>query len=423
MGFQRAVLSIDGGGIKGIVPAMILAKIEEETQKPICQLFDLIAGTSTGGILTLGLTKPSEKDRTKPKFTAKQLVDLYVKQGKIIFQGREPEKSNFDNNIINIVKELGNLYIEQGKGIFQGRELEKSNFDNAKENLLKAILNKFLPQIEAEDLFSSKHSRKGKKKVINDYLKDTYMKEALAEILITSYSTNFRKPIFFTSNSQKEEEYKTSKLYRVICEGYTMENAALATSAAPTYFKPYWVDAINHPDKGYTLVDGGVFANNPTSIAIIEAMNSYKAKKGKNIPLDELLVVSLGTGRKARGLDIDEIANWGQIKWIEPLIDITLNGQSEVVDYQMEQLLSAKLQRSIQEQQYYRFQPQYSEIKNSKHYSMGENDLIYVNDKMDDASTDNIDNLVEASQRFINKEIYNLKRLSNELSKIVRSDL
>ena len=52
------ILSIDGGGIRGVIPAMILARIESLTGKPIAELFDLIAGTSTGGILTLGLTKP-----------------------------------------------------------------------------------------------------------------------------------------------------------------------------------------------------------------------------------------------------------------------------------------------------------------------------------------------------------------------------
>ena len=52
------ILSIDGGGIRGIIPAMVLARIEDLTGKPISELFDLIAGTSTGGILALGLTRP-----------------------------------------------------------------------------------------------------------------------------------------------------------------------------------------------------------------------------------------------------------------------------------------------------------------------------------------------------------------------------
>ena len=70
MTFKTAILSIDGGGIKGIVPAMILAEIEKITRQPICKLFNFISGTSTGGILTLGLTIPSKSDSTKAQFTA-----------------------------------------------------------------------------------------------------------------------------------------------------------------------------------------------------------------------------------------------------------------------------------------------------------------------------------------------------------------
>lgn len=56
---QRKILSIDSGSIRGIIPAMILAEIEKETGKQIFKMFDLIAGTSTEGILALGLTRPN----------------------------------------------------------------------------------------------------------------------------------------------------------------------------------------------------------------------------------------------------------------------------------------------------------------------------------------------------------------------------
>ena len=52
------VLAVDGGGIRGIIPALVLAAIEEQTQPPDSELFDLVSGTSTGGIIALGVTKP-----------------------------------------------------------------------------------------------------------------------------------------------------------------------------------------------------------------------------------------------------------------------------------------------------------------------------------------------------------------------------
>ncbi len=57
------ILAIDGGGIRGIIPATVLAEIERRTGARIADLFDLVAGTSTGGILALGLVKPDSSGR------------------------------------------------------------------------------------------------------------------------------------------------------------------------------------------------------------------------------------------------------------------------------------------------------------------------------------------------------------------------
>jgi uncharacterized protein len=79
----RRVLSIDGGGIRGIIPAMVLAEIERRTAKPACELFDLIAGTSTGGILAMGLVTPGPDG--KPAFKASDGVGIYEEHGPTIF--------------------------------------------------------------------------------------------------------------------------------------------------------------------------------------------------------------------------------------------------------------------------------------------------------------------------------------------------
>ncbi|MER2133923.1 MAG: patatin-like phospholipase family protein [Arthrobacter sp.] len=78
------VLSIDGGGIRGIMPATWLMALEEQTGKPVAELFDLVVGTSTGGILALGLTSASADG--KPH-SAAELRSLYVDHGAEIFPG------------------------------------------------------------------------------------------------------------------------------------------------------------------------------------------------------------------------------------------------------------------------------------------------------------------------------------------------
>jgi uncharacterized protein len=76
---MKRVLSIDGGGIRGLIPAVLCERIEEWAGVPIYQLFDLIAGTSTGGIIAMGLAFPPHGKR------AGELADFYRKDGKEIF--------------------------------------------------------------------------------------------------------------------------------------------------------------------------------------------------------------------------------------------------------------------------------------------------------------------------------------------------
>ena len=83
MAKRMNILSIDGGGIRGIIPAIVLAEIEKNTGSKIANLFDLIAGTSTGGILALGLTRPGN-DST-PQYSASDLVTLYEEEGRNVF--------------------------------------------------------------------------------------------------------------------------------------------------------------------------------------------------------------------------------------------------------------------------------------------------------------------------------------------------
>ena len=141
------VLSIDGGGIRGIIPAMILAEIEKRTGRPISELFDLVVGTSTGSILVLGLTKPDPKHPDIPHYTAQQLVELYVQEGQKIFP------PGFDA------------------------------FKNVKR------------------IFSPKYSQRGLEEVLTKYFGDFSLREALTNVVIPAYEIEDRKHFFFESFS------------------------------------------------------------------------------------------------------------------------------------------------------------------------------------------------------------------------------
>jgi patatin-like phospholipase/acyl hydrolase len=80
------VLAVDGGGIRGIIPALVLAEIERRTKYSTSDLFDLLAGTSTGGIIALGLVKPGADGKVEKLAT--DIVDIYEKRERRSFPRR-----------------------------------------------------------------------------------------------------------------------------------------------------------------------------------------------------------------------------------------------------------------------------------------------------------------------------------------------
>ncbi|NEP17171.1 MAG: patatin, partial [Leptolyngbya sp. SIO4C1] len=89
---MKKILAIDGGGIRGIIPAVVLIEIEKRTGSRIADLFDLIAGTSTGGILSLGLVKPRSDQSKIPHYTAEELLKFYFHEGEQIFPSTAIDK-------------------------------------------------------------------------------------------------------------------------------------------------------------------------------------------------------------------------------------------------------------------------------------------------------------------------------------------
>ena len=80
----RRVLSLDGGGIRGIIPVLVVAHLERQMGAPASELFDLIVGTSTGGILALGLSLQNQQGGSL--LAAKTMVALYERHGAQIFE-------------------------------------------------------------------------------------------------------------------------------------------------------------------------------------------------------------------------------------------------------------------------------------------------------------------------------------------------
>ena len=104
---KTRILSIDGGGIKGIVPAVVLNHLEKYLKQlsnnpnaRIIDYFDLFSGASTGAIIIAGLLTSDNHNR--PKFTAEEIIDLYIKNGHVIFNASVLQEIKSVSGLVNV---------------------------------------------------------------------------------------------------------------------------------------------------------------------------------------------------------------------------------------------------------------------------------------------------------------------------------
>ena len=143
------ILAIDGGGIRGLLPALVLAEIERLCDKPVAELFDLVAGTSSGALVGLGLVTPNEQGA--PKYKAQEIVRLY---------------------------EVGSARV----------------FSRTMWHQIKAVGN----------LVDEKYPASGMDEVLHRVFGDTLLSEALTDTLVTSYEIERRIPFLFRTRYAKD---------------------------------------------------------------------------------------------------------------------------------------------------------------------------------------------------------------------------
>ena len=261
------VLSLDGGGLRGLISVRMLEQLSSDPElEGWLDQVDLVAGTSTGGIIALGLAAG------KP---LAEIGDLYQETGKDIF----------DDSLWDDIKDLGKTIGANYSNKALKKELKKIFGAKKLGGLQKKVA------ITAFDLDNEATvNRKWKPKIFHNYSGPGTDKQQLAV------------------------------------------DVALYTSAAPTYFPS--VD-------GY--IDGGVFANNPSMVALTQAI-SNKNTAAEKAEIDEVVLLSVGTGlshKYIKGKNLD----WGYAQWVNPLIQILMEGVSGVSDYQSRQILGERYHR------------------------------------------------------------------------------
>ncbi|MBD2385523.1 patatin-like phospholipase family protein [Cylindrospermum sp. FACHB-282] len=340
------ILSIDGGGIKGIIPLIILKYIADTAGKPIHKLFDVIGGTSTGGIIALGLN--SKIPGTEKIYTPQEILKFYIEKDQV-------------KKIFN--KDTSILSWEGWKNLFRDNILSKTPWVKK----------------HGAGITSSEYTGKGIEEFIQEkFGKELKMSQLTTDCDVTVYSYDIENCKPYSFNTKKAKKHPEE-------HDYYVWQAARSTSAAPTFFPA--LKSETSPKR--ILVDGGIFINNPAMDLFIRAIKLYPGA-------EKYVLVSLGTGDFSEE-DSEKLINAGFVGWVRPLISYMMKGVSATVDEHLEQLLEESkddLTKNLKNKSsYYRFNPKFSkdiemdcieesELQNLK--NLGDNFVKDNKEKLDD---------------------------------------
>ncbi|CAL5085656.1 unnamed protein product [Urochloa decumbens] len=299
VGRRVTVLTIDGGGIRGIIPGTILAFLEKKLQEldgpdaRLADYFDYIAGTSTGGLITAMLAAP-DKDK-RPLFSAKKINEFYMENGPRIF----PQRPWPD--LVNTLIEI--------KG----------------------------PKYDGKFLRSK----------IQSLLGATRMRETLTNIVVPTFDVKNLQPTIFSTFDAQTMPLKDALL----------SDVCISTSAALTYLSAHFFqtkDEATGKTHDFNLIDGGVSANNPTLLTINQITRKMIVDKqylftGGPTDYDKFLVISIGTGSAmdAAMYTAKDAAGWGILSWLNskegytPIVDMFSYSSAALVDYNVSILFQA----------------------------------------------------------------------------------
>jgi predicted acylesterase/phospholipase RssA len=294
------VLSIDGGGVRGVIPARLLVELERLAGVPITKLFDVVAGTSTGGIIALLLAHPGAPG--SGPLSAAGLLELYHTEMQQIFPQVE-------------VREVRDWWDEQtAKTAFSqrfGAALLPHHYGNAR----------YLPT--------------GLEDALERMLGHARLSDAVIDVVIPAYDMRGRRPVLFRSAEARAGRDPDLEMRLV----------ARATSAAPTYFPPL---RLADESGERVLVDGGLVANNPVTLAYFDALERCGGTR-------EVLIVSLGTGLAPEETDTyEEIWSRTWPSLAMGLLGVVFDGTSELSS----ELVRRMIDHAAADHRYWRFQTQ-----------------------------------------------------------------
>ncbi|KAB2619366.1 patatin-like protein 2 [Pyrus ussuriensis x Pyrus communis] len=276
------VLSIDGGGIRGLIPATILGFLESELQKldgedaRIADYFDVIAGTSTGGLVTAMLTTPNENDR--PLFAAKDLKDFYLSECPKIF----PQKIWFPYT----------------------------------RKIMKALTG---PKYNGKYLHGLIRQKLGNNKLHN----------TLTNVVIPTFDIRNLQPVVFSSCGVEKKP----------CTDALLSDICIATSAAPTYLPAHYFETKYAAGTTFVAICEVV---NEIEKENSDIVSVKRVDYGRFL----VISLGTGSSKAERKYHASAAAKWGLLNWLTsggstPIIDVFSQASADMVDLHLSRVFQA----------------------------------------------------------------------------------
>ncbi|RHN38659.1 putative phospholipase A(2) [Medicago truncatula] len=278
------ILNIDGGGIKGILPTVLLRNLEKALQNvsndetaALADYFDVITGTSTGGLIAAMLTTPHPNDPSRPLLSPEQIKQFYLDFGPSIFNQTAARK--WSPIISHFPKYDGKFLHEKAREILQ----------------------------------------------------ETRLSDTLTNVVIPAFDILQVHPVIFSSFKVKKVPSLNAKL----------SDIAIGTSAAPTLLPAY---NFTNGDNEFNLIDGALAASSPAFLAVNEVMQELEEKNYDFIPVNpneptKFVLLSLGCGRTGTpGHNTSVVNQYTATKWAPFLLSGLLEAARDIVEYNLESI-------------------------------------------------------------------------------------
>ena len=292
------ILSCDGGGIRGLIPALLVQQLDQELD--FLKRVDLFAGTSTGGIIAIGLASG---------VPVSTLVDIYMTKGAEVFKPYKPFSAAPPPALISMYPQA-------------------------------AVL--------PGDLLHVKYTDEGLRTLITEtFPAEKTLCELSRTVLVTTYDLYQTDLKAWTPTSLTNLPGNTTDDVSVL-------DAALSTSAAPVYFPPH---VFQQDGEEHAFIDGGVYANNPSTLAAASVIASGTLKS-RGLAFENIKLLSLGTGFTLDGIPERNLLPplwYGVVAWLSPitqpptpqfpLLSALMDGVSDLDTFQCRQILGNNFRR------------------------------------------------------------------------------